>query len=226
MIMTMTTHNHDHHHHDHDHGHGHRHHGAEDAHARAHASDIQARFADGGTTSIQTVLFGLTGGLIPCSAAITVLILCLHLDRFWFGIGLVSAFSVGLAATLVAAGVRGGGRNSLRIPPVRAVRIPAASRPRFFRRTHRDSRRRHGLQRMASFRARWARSPVLDGACRTDEFARVRGDCRCGGVPFRVFGSARFRAWPSSRSARSMKARSRDESSSPLKTASKARRRL
>ena len=98
-------HNHDYHHHDHDHGHDHRHHGPEDAHARAHASDIHARFADGRTTSIQTVLFGLTGGLIPCSAAITVLILCLHLDRFWFGIGLVSAFSVGLAATLVAAGV-------------------------------------------------------------------------------------------------------------------------
>jgi nickel/cobalt exporter len=43
--------------------------------------------------------------LIPCSAAITVLILCLHLDRFWLGVGLVGAFSIGLAVTLVAAGV-------------------------------------------------------------------------------------------------------------------------
>jgi nickel/cobalt exporter len=43
--------------------------------------------------------------LIPCSAAITVLILCLHLDRFWLGVGLVGAFSIGLAVTLVVAGV-------------------------------------------------------------------------------------------------------------------------
>jgi len=95
-------------HHDHDHGHhhhGHDHHHHGDGHARAHASQIQARFADGRTTSFQTALFGLTGGLIPCSAAITVLILCLHLNRFWLGIGLVSAFSAGLAVTLVAAGI-------------------------------------------------------------------------------------------------------------------------
>ncbi|MCB2099263.1 MAG: nickel/cobalt efflux protein RcnA, partial [Rhodobacterales bacterium] len=31
--------------------------------------------------------------------------LCLHLNRFWLGVGLVSAFSLGLAATLVLAGV-------------------------------------------------------------------------------------------------------------------------
>ena len=91
------------HSHDHDHGHDHQYHG--DAHAHAHAAEIETRFADGRTTTLQTVLFGLTGGLIPCSAAITVLILCLHLDRFWLGIGLVSAFSAGLAVTLVTAGI-------------------------------------------------------------------------------------------------------------------------
>ncbi len=77
----------------------------EDGHARAHAADIDGRFAGGRTTTWQTILFGLSGGLIPCAAAIPVLILCLNLGKFWLGIGLVSAFSVGLAATLVAAGV-------------------------------------------------------------------------------------------------------------------------
>ena len=77
-----------------------------DAHARAHAAEIQKRFeADGRSTTWQTISFGLAGGLIPCPAAITVSILCLHLDRFWLGIGLVGAFSFGLAATLVAVGV-------------------------------------------------------------------------------------------------------------------------
>jgi len=99
------THDHDHHH---DHGHARGREAQGDAHARAHAQDIERRFggADGGgATLTQTVLFGLTGGLIPCSAAITVLILCLHLDQFWLGVGLVGAFSGGLAVTLVAAGV-------------------------------------------------------------------------------------------------------------------------
>jgi nickel/cobalt exporter len=49
--------------------------------------------------------FGLTGGLIPCGAAITVLLLCLQLGRFWLGMLLVLCFSIGLAVTLAASGV-------------------------------------------------------------------------------------------------------------------------
>ena len=85
---------------------GHRHHGrGEDAHARAHAREIEARFAGGRATGLQTVGFGLVGGLIPCPAAITVLLLCLGIGHFWLGIGMVASFSVGLAATLVAVGM-------------------------------------------------------------------------------------------------------------------------
>ncbi len=102
-------HDHDHHHHghDHDHPHDHGHDFAEsgDAHARAHAAEIAQRFGGGATTTWQTVLFGLTGGMIPCPAAITVLILCLHLKEVLLGVVLVSAFSIGLALTLVAVGV-------------------------------------------------------------------------------------------------------------------------
>lgn len=76
-----------------------------DAHAAAHARDLELRFASGRATRTQTILFGLSGGLIPCSAAITVLIVCLHLKQVWLGVTLVGAFSIGLALTLVAIGV-------------------------------------------------------------------------------------------------------------------------
>ena len=77
----------------------------QDAHARAHATDIEKRFSSGRATTGQVIWFGLTGGLIPCPAAVTVLILCLHLNHFWLGVGLVASFSVGLALTLVTVGV-------------------------------------------------------------------------------------------------------------------------
>ncbi len=78
--------------------------GYRDAHEIAHASDIQRRFASRQVTTSQIVLFGLTGGLIPCPAAITVLLLCLQLKEFTLGIALVLCFSIGLAGTMVATG--------------------------------------------------------------------------------------------------------------------------
>jgi ABC-type nickel/cobalt efflux system permease component RcnA len=50
-------------------------------------------------------MFGLSGGLIPCSAAIAVLALCLQLHQVWLGVGLVLCFSIGLAITLTTAGM-------------------------------------------------------------------------------------------------------------------------
>ncbi|SDR52038.1 nickel/cobalt exporter [Rhizobiales bacterium GAS113] len=103
--------------HDHgqDHGHDHMHEelrgldvstgGHQDAHELAHANDIRRRFADRNVTTWQIVMFGLTGGLIPCPAAITVLLLCLQLKQFTLGIALVLCFSIGLAITMVTAGV-------------------------------------------------------------------------------------------------------------------------
>lgn len=108
-------HNHDHdhdHHHDHDHDHhGHIHpEGAtskayQDAHERAHAADIQRRFDGQTVTNGQILLFGLTGGLIPCPAAITVLLICIQLKAFTLGATMVLSFSLGLALTLVTVGV-------------------------------------------------------------------------------------------------------------------------
>ena len=48
--------------------------------------------------------FGLTGGLIPCPASITVLLLCLQLKKVALGATLVLCFSIGLAITMVASG--------------------------------------------------------------------------------------------------------------------------
>lgn len=76
-----------------------------DAHERAHASDIERRFAGRTVSTGQIMLFGLTGGLIPCPAAITVLLLCLQLKQFALGAMLVLSFSVGLAITMVLVGV-------------------------------------------------------------------------------------------------------------------------
>lgn len=115
-------HKNDHHHdhdHDHDHDHGHHHDhtppaasvleleadGPLDAHAAAHARDIRRRFSHGHASTAQIILFGLTGGLVPCAGAVTVLLLCLQLQRLVLGGILVLGFSLGLALTLVASGV-------------------------------------------------------------------------------------------------------------------------
>jgi nickel/cobalt exporter len=79
--------------------------GYQDAHERAHANDIRRRFASRNVSTGQVILFGLTGGLIPCPAAITVLLLCLQVKELTLGAALVVSFSVGLALTLVAVGV-------------------------------------------------------------------------------------------------------------------------
>ncbi|EOF5504928.1 nickel/cobalt efflux protein RcnA [Salmonella enterica] len=110
-------HDHDHDHgHDHDHDHDHDHHGHihpegatskayQDAHERAHAADIQRRFDGQTVTNGQILLFGLTGGLIPCPAAITVLLICIQFKAFTLGATMVLSFSLGLALTLVTVGV-------------------------------------------------------------------------------------------------------------------------
>ena len=116
---------HDHHHHDHDHhdhhDHDHHHHDPDhhaphhphanlvdadwqDAHQRAHAEEINRRFKGQDVTTGQIVMFGLTGGLIPCPASITILLICLQLKHVALGATLVLSFSVGLALTLVASG--------------------------------------------------------------------------------------------------------------------------
>jgi nickel/cobalt exporter len=78
--------------------------GYQDPHELAHANDIRRRFANRDVTTGQIIMFGLTGGLIPCPASITVLLLCLQLKKITLGAALVLCFSVGLALTMVLSG--------------------------------------------------------------------------------------------------------------------------
>lgn len=100
-----------------EHGHAHHHHaipdyagldvsapGYQDPHELAHANDIRRRFANRQVTTGQIIMFGLTGGLIPCPASITVLLLCLQLKELTLGATLVLCFSIGLAMTMVLSG--------------------------------------------------------------------------------------------------------------------------
>ena len=55
-------------------------------------------------TTPQIVLFGITGGLMPCPAAFSILLICLQLKKAALGFVMVGAFSFGLALTMVATG--------------------------------------------------------------------------------------------------------------------------
>ncbi|MBB5692890.1 nickel/cobalt efflux transporter [Muricoccus pecuniae] len=89
-------HDHDHHDHDHDHDHGHAAHG--------HGRDAGAAETPRATNA-QVIAFGLSGGLIPCPAALVVLALCLNIGAVGLGVATVAAFSLGLAIVLVGVGL-------------------------------------------------------------------------------------------------------------------------
>jgi high-affinity nickel-transport protein len=53
----------------------------------------------------QLLLLGITGGIIPCPAALVVLLSAVSLHRVGLGLFLIVAFSAGLAAVLIAIGI-------------------------------------------------------------------------------------------------------------------------
>lgn len=98
------------HHHEHEHHHDHDHddhsHMTDDEHARAHAATLPEYVQRGERPSIfQIVTFGAAGGMIPCPASITVMLLALSIGKFASGLLAVTGFSVGLAVTLVSVGL-------------------------------------------------------------------------------------------------------------------------
>jgi len=86
------SHNNPHHNHSHDHTDLHHHHGS---HHRHHN--------ESGYGALLTL--GVTGGLIPCPAALVVLLSAVALQRIAFGLLLIVAFSIGLAVVLVGTGL-------------------------------------------------------------------------------------------------------------------------
>ena len=63
---------------------------------------------------------GISGGLLPCPAALILLLAAVSLGRVGFGMVLVTVFSLGLAGVLITVGLLfvKGGRLLARIPQV------------------------------------------------------------------------------------------------------------
>jgi ABC-type nickel/cobalt efflux system permease component RcnA len=62
--------------------------------------------ADGRPLTWRSLLaLGVSGGLLPCPSALVVMLSAISLGRVGYGLALIVAFSVGLAATLTAAGL-------------------------------------------------------------------------------------------------------------------------
>jgi nickel/cobalt transporter (NicO) family protein len=107
----------DHHHHDHDHGHSHGH---------DHHHHPEPGMGWRGLLGV-----GISAGLLPCPTALVVLLAAISLHRVGYGLVLIVAFSIGLAATITAIGLlavsarRVFRRASFQGPVVRL--LPAAS---------------------------------------------------------------------------------------------------
>jgi ABC-type nickel/cobalt efflux system permease component RcnA len=99
--------------------------GAEFAHSHSHEIPSAARVSEkkeperrGNISARQLLILGVTGGIVPCPAALVVLLSAVALHRTGFGLFLIVAFSVGLAAVLIAMGLAGvyAGRMMSRLP--------------------------------------------------------------------------------------------------------------
>ena len=116
------SHSHDHHHaHSHGDHHGHEHdHGHDHDHVPVPGSGLRGLLA-----------IGVSGGLLPCPTALVVLLAAISLHRVGYGLLLIVAFSVGLAATITGIGLlavtarRAFNRMTFQGPVIRL--LPAAS---------------------------------------------------------------------------------------------------
>ena len=102
------------HHHPHPHGHGHDHH--------HHAHDHGAAGRPLGWRGL--VALGLAGGLVPSPSAVVVLLGGIALGQAWFGVALVAAYGLGMAATLTGVGLL---LAHLRTRMDRRLRLPSGS---------------------------------------------------------------------------------------------------
>jgi nickel/cobalt exporter len=97
---------HRHHHHAHDHDH----------HGHGHGGPPLGRRG--------LVALGLAGGLVPSPSAVVVLLAGIALGRAWFGVALVLAYGLGMAATLTGIGLL---LARLRTRIDRRLQVPAGS---------------------------------------------------------------------------------------------------
>jgi nickel/cobalt exporter len=103
VTSTFLSHSHGpgHHHHDHTHSHDHA-----DEHAEEHGPDHDHSHAPRDSVSWKNLItLGVAGGMIPTPTAVVVLLGATAIGRAWFGVLLVVAYGLGMAFTLVAAGL-------------------------------------------------------------------------------------------------------------------------
>lgn len=94
------SHSHEEHHHDHDHSHEAHHDHSHGEHGHGHSHEIPNKVTLGSLLTL-----GISGGIVPCPGALVILLLAVALHRIAFGLLLLVAFSVGLAAILIAIGI-------------------------------------------------------------------------------------------------------------------------
>jgi ABC-type nickel/cobalt efflux system permease component RcnA len=99
--------------------------GGEFAHTHSHELSVPAgatkegiRPQSGKVSARQLLVLGITGGIVPCPAALVVLLSAVALHRTGFGLFLIVTFSIGLAAVLIAMGLVAvyAGRMMSRLP--------------------------------------------------------------------------------------------------------------
>ena len=105
-------HGHDHHHdhsHDHDHGHDHSHddhgHSHDPAHTHSHGGRTHSHVPPERTGFWGLLSLGISGGIVPCVDALIGLLFAMSLNKLVWGLIILCAFSLGLAAVLVAIGI-------------------------------------------------------------------------------------------------------------------------
>ncbi len=85
------------HHHAHDHAHDHDHsHDHDHGHSHAPPEEVTTR---------GLIALGVSGGMVPCPGALVVLLAAIGMHRVAFGLALLVAFSLGLAAVLTGIGL-------------------------------------------------------------------------------------------------------------------------
>ena len=93
------------HHHGHDHGHNHEKPSAGSHHRHSLGNHSRHHGHESSVSWRELTALGITGGIIPCPAALVVLLSAVALGRIGFGLLLIVAFSLGLAAVLIALGI-------------------------------------------------------------------------------------------------------------------------
>ena len=106
-------HDHDHGHshdddHDHDHGHSHdddHDHGDDHDHSHSHGGRTHSHALSERTGFWGLLSLGISGGIVPCVDALIGLLFAISLNKLVWGLIILCAFSLGLAAVLVAIGI-------------------------------------------------------------------------------------------------------------------------